>query len=331
MMHTITTIGSVGIREKEAGTLRYEYPKMIKAFIWVHWVSLLWIIGFIFAAQRMVIAGAVACAYFSKKRLGYTWPIINSTIFLFRFHLGSVALGSLVLFVVSFPRWIIIEANDRLKNGTGCLRKTLSACFGKIFGGLELWLRPLHHNAYTVVAVSGTDFFTSAGITADVLEANADKIPVINKDGGFLIFFSKATVSLLTGFVAAYMFKFNPQLEFWVFPTLLCAFVSYVIANSFLSIYEMVFDTLFVCFAEEITLVETSGGTMDYQDEGIRQFMDETVIFERSLGMRNELDESSGLSCRNTGRTVRFDRRTQVMMISRNSSKFDESVTSFGY
>ena len=71
MMHTITTIGSFGFREKEASTLRYEYPKMVKAFIWVHWISLFWIIGFIFAAQRMVIAGAVACGYFSR----YTFRI----------------------------------------------------------------------------------------------------------------------------------------------------------------------------------------------------------------------------------------------------------------
>ena len=154
---------------------------------------------------------------------------------------------------------------------------------------------------------------------------------MINKDGGFLIFFSKATVSLLTGFIAVYMFKFNPELEFWVFPTFICAFISYGIANSFLSIYEMVFDTLFVCFAEEVTLVETSGGTMDYQDKRIRQFMDETIVGERNLGIRNEFDDSSRVSWRNTGRTVRFDRRTQVMMISRNSSKFEESMTSVGY
>ncbi|KAE9549046.1 hypothetical protein FO519_007743 [Halicephalobus sp. NKZ332] len=330
MMHTIKTMGSVGFREKEASTLRYEYSKMVRVFIWIHWLAFLWILGFIFAAQRMVVAGAVACGYFSKKKLGYTWPIINSTLLLFRFHLGSIALGSLVLFVVTFPRWIIIEINNGFRNGKGCFRKLLNACFGKVFRGLELWLRPLHHNAYTVVAISGTDFFSAAGIAADVLDANADKIPLINKDGGFLIFFSKAAVSLLTGFIAAYRFKFNSELEFWVFPTLICVFVAYAIANSFLSIYEMVFDTLFVCFAEEVTLVETSGGTMSFKDERIRQFMDETIVVERSLGIRSDLEESSR-TWRNTGRTVRFDRRTQVMMISRNSSKFDDSMTSVGY
>ena len=80
------------------------------------------------------------------------------------------------MFVVTFPRWVVIEINNRLRNGTGCLKKVLNACFGKIFRGLELWLRPLHHNAYTVVAVSGADFLTAAGIVSLFLKMSIETL-----------------------------------------------------------------------------------------------------------------------------------------------------------
>lgn len=55
-------------------------------------------------------------------------------------------------------------------------------------------------------------------------------------------------------------FNYSRALQVWAIPLLLVAFFAYVVAHSFLSVFETVLDILFLCFAVDL---ETNDGSSE--------------------------------------------------------------------
>ena len=55
-------------------------------------------------------------------------------------------------------------------------------------------------------------------------------------------------------------FNYNRALQVWAIPLLLVAFFAYLVAHSFLSVFETVIDILFLCFAVDL---ETNDGSSE--------------------------------------------------------------------
>uniref|UniRef100_A0AC34Q7Q5 Choline transporter-like protein n=1 Tax=Panagrolaimus sp. JU765 TaxID=591449 RepID=A0AC34Q7Q5_9BILA len=162
MSKTISTIGVLNFPVRNVPILHFEASEIVYCFRILHFLLLIWILEFIFAAQRMIIAGAVACAYFSRNEPLIKWPILNSTVLLFRYHLGSIAFGSLVIFVFKIPRALFLKCYQRLYRESGRFSKCSQRILGGILGFFVTKLRPLHHNAFTPISVAGVEFCTAA-------------------------------------------------------------------------------------------------------------------------------------------------------------------------
>lgn len=55
-------------------------------------------------------------------------------------------------------------------------------------------------------------------------------------------------------------FNYNRALQVWAIPLLLVAFLAYLVAHSFLSVFETVLDALFLCFTVDL---ETNDGSSE--------------------------------------------------------------------
>lgn len=55
-------------------------------------------------------------------------------------------------------------------------------------------------------------------------------------------------------------FNYNRAFQVWAVPLLLVAFFAYLVAHSFLSVFETVLDALFLCFAVDL---ETNDGSSE--------------------------------------------------------------------
>lgn len=80
-------------------------------------------------------------------------------------------------------------------------------------------------------------------------------------------------------------FNYSRAFQVWTVPLLLVAFFAYLVADSFLSVFETVLDALFLCFAADL---ETNDGSSEKP-----YFMDQEFLVSRHFTSRCNLDPSN--------------------------------------
>ncbi|KHN72561.1 Choline transporter-like protein 1 [Toxocara canis] len=259
----------------------FNVTDQIRYMGWYHIVGLVWTTEFIFASHRMVVAGAVAIWYFKRR----SSPWCTSLATLINYHLGSIALGSFIITLVKLPRYVFMYAHAKLKESENFMAKYVLRCMISVLKCVENCLRCLHHNAYTIIAISGQSFFPAAKTAANILLDNAVDVATINTVGDFVLFLAKCIVTTACLSVAVFRFKFQLALNYWMIEAGVVGIVAYISASCFLSVIEMVIDTLFLCFAHDNDNVTKSHGSTDYADRHFKEYMSTTLDRERALGV----------------------------------------------
>jgi hypothetical protein len=72
-----------------------------------------------------------------------------------------------------------------------------------------------------------------------VLSSHALQVATINGLGDFILFLGKCLVTVITGCVGLFIFRSNPDLEFYAAPTLLVCVFAFLVAHCILSLYEV--------------------------------------------------------------------------------------------
>lgn len=87
---------------------------------WINLFAFLWFTQFLFGCQDFVIAGAVSKWFFTRNKNKLGFPILLSFAHLFRYHLGSICFGSLVIAVLQMIRAVLklieVRTDFDLKN-----------------------------------------------------------------------------------------------------------------------------------------------------------------------------------------------------------------------
>ncbi|KAH0500827.1 Choline transporter-like protein 3, partial [Microtus ochrogaster] len=230
----LLSLGTAGTAQVlEGGQVEYKPLSGIRFMWWYHLIGLVWTSEFILACQRMTVAGAVTACYFNRNQNDPpAHPILSSLSILFCYHQGTAAKGSILITVTRIPRVILTHVYSTLKDP----------------------------NAYTAAVINGTDFCTSAKDAHRILSKNSSHLTSVNCCGNFVIFLGKVLVVCFTVFGGLMAFNYNRALQVWAIPLLLVAFFAYLVAHSFLSVFETVIDILFLCFAVDL---ETNDGSSE--------------------------------------------------------------------
>ncbi|XP_063226885.1 choline transporter-like 1 isoform X1 [Bacillus rossius redtenbacheri] len=232
--------------------LRFVEPAWVPYMWWVYLVGLIWVSEFFLSCQQMVIAGAVAQWYFSQGK-NESCSVLSSMGQMFSFHLGSVVKGSFLITLFKLPRLVLTYIDFKLRQakeaGSTCALHLLRCCVCCLYC-FEQFIKFMNHNAYTVVAMEGTSFCTSARIAWNALVSNALNLATVNSIGDFILFLGKCIVTAVTGSIGLLIMKHNPHLHFYAIPTLVVCIFAFFIAHSVISLYEVVIDTMFLCKCE---------------------------------------------------------------------------------
>ena len=109
--------------------VEYEDVDWLRHMLWFYIVALIWTTEFIFAAQQLALAGAVAYWYFRKPTDS---PVCDSMTKLVKYHLGSVAKGSFLITIFKIPRLILTYFYAKMKAASGkgneCANCGLKTC-----------------------------------------------------------------------------------------------------------------------------------------------------------------------------------------------------------
>uniref|UniRef100_A0A668A484 Choline transporter-like protein n=1 Tax=Myripristis murdjan TaxID=586833 RepID=A0A668A484_9TELE len=265
-------LGTTGNPEQneETGLTEFRLTGPLQYLTWYHAVGLVWISEFILACQQMTVAGAVVTYYFTrdKNRLPVT-PILSSVLRLVRYHLGTVAKGSFIITLVKIPRLILMYIHNQLKGKeNACARCMLKTCICCLWC-LEKCLNYLNQNAYAATAINSTSFCTSARDAFVILVENALRVAAINAVGDFVLFLGKVLIVTSTAFAGVLLLNYQRDYAEWLLPLIIVCLFAFLVAHCFLSIFEIVVDVLFLCFAIDTKYNDGTPGKEFYMDKAL--------------------------------------------------------------
>ncbi|XP_071983622.1 choline transporter-like protein 3 [Engystomops pustulosus] len=242
------------------GQVDYKPLAGIRYMWWYHLFGLVWTSEFFLTCQQIVISGATVTWYLHRDKKKVQHPILSSMSLLFWYHLGTATIGSLLLMLVKIPQIILMNLSKLLrKRDNACTRCTKQCCFSCLWS-YGKWLRCLNQNAYTAMVINGTSLCTSAREAQALMEKSPLSVALLKSSGVFLIFLGKVFVVCFTVFGGLMAFNYHRELHVWVIPLLLVAFFAYLVAHSFLCLFETVVHSLLMCYAIDM---ETNDGSSE--------------------------------------------------------------------
>uniref|UniRef100_A0AC34F327 Choline transporter-like protein n=1 Tax=Panagrolaimus sp. ES5 TaxID=591445 RepID=A0AC34F327_9BILA len=153
---------------------------------------------FVGAFSDITLAGAFASYYwaFSKPKDVPSFPVLSSAGRALRYHMGSLAFGSLILAIVKFIRAILEFLYQKLHASHNKVLQIIFTILKCFFFCLEHILRILTTNAYIMIAMYGKGFFRSAKDSFSLITRNIIRTVVLNRVVAFLLFVGKATITI---------------------------------------------------------------------------------------------------------------------------------------
>ena len=192
-----------------------------------------------------------------------------------RYHLGTLAFGSLVLSFVRFVRMLIEAVEAKLKKYSeqyAAARVMLCLC-KCCFMCLESCLQFLNRNAYIMTSIYGESFCSAASHSFSLLSRNLVRVVVLDKVTDFILFVGKLLVTSLATLLAILLLSTVPELNYQPVPIILAIFGSFSIATCFSSIYAMAVDTIFLCVLEDLELHDGSPDDPYFMDMDIQNIV----------------------------------------------------------
>lgn len=227
-----------------------------------------WTMNFVTALGQMTLAGAFASWYFAFKKPDDipTFALTNAFFRCF-YHLGSMALGALIIAIIQILRAILNYVERKTKRVENCFTKCLM-CFCKCcLWCLEKCLRYISKNAYILTAIYGYGFCKASCKAVKLIVGNAARAVALDGTTELMLFIGKMLVACgCAAFTWAFfdqqftvdeswlqMINVDPDAvnSIWL-PTVIVFVGSYLIAMGFFNVYSMAVSTIFLCFLEDL-------------------------------------------------------------------------------
>jgi hypothetical protein len=232
---------------------------------------MLWNVQFLAYFCFLVVAGSVANWYFTYRDHmgnkirgdGYNElpasPVYKAFKRTIRYHLGTVAISSLLIAIIKFARMCVKYIEDKATPKRGvpsgpqkCVLKTIGCCLKCV----ECCMDKISKNALIWTAIWGDGFLTSACSSFDLIWRHLRKVAALNAVSHSLMFMGKITIAFVTTGVCAYGLTVGsphpsietPQISTPVAPAIVIFMLSYVVAALFMNIFETTIETTLLCF-----------------------------------------------------------------------------------
>lgn len=229
-------------------------PTVVPYFHAVNVVGFFWLVFFISAFGEMVLAAVFATWYWSFHKSNVPFFTLTRAVGrTVRYHLGTLAFGSLILTICRLIRVVLAWIQTKLKAYDNVVTRAILCCMQCFFWCLEKFLMFLNKNAYIMCAIHGKNFCSSARDAFELLMRNMLRVFALDQVTGFLFFMAKVLVTLGMG-ASMYFYldsdRMGQQLNYMVVPAVVVMVGTYLISSVFFGVYSMAVDTLFLCFCE---------------------------------------------------------------------------------
>ncbi|UJR09919.1 hypothetical protein I4U23_014140 [Adineta vaga] len=215
---------------------------------WLNVFAYVWFGSFLFAFKEMILAGVFANYYWSKQHLTTSYPVFYSMIITIRYHLGSIAFGSLVITLFKHLRMILDYIHRKLSKIQGCI---LFTCFFWLF---EKFLKFLNTNSYILIAMHGYSFPKATRQAFVYISTNCFRFFVLMNLTKWILFCGKISICIFNTYLfyqyLQWTNEFNHLILHWT-PLMAIGLLTYLICCIFFNVYTMAIKTFFLCFLED--------------------------------------------------------------------------------
>lgn len=174
---------------------------------------------------------------------------INVICIRYRYHLGTVALGSMIIFIAQ----IICSIIKSIMNSRHLRVFNLCCNITEI---VERLLKFMNKNTYIMVAIHGNDFCRSMRDAFNLLMRNIASVYVTNRVTTLQFsIFIVAISSAMGGLTYLFLPEHDMQSDMIIYPILISVIGSGIVAATFFGVYSMAIDTLFLCFCKCLTIM----------------------------------------------------------------------------
>ncbi|KAK9892587.1 hypothetical protein WA026_020969 [Henosepilachna vigintioctopunctata] len=224
--------------------LSYSMDNLMILAIIYNFFFFTWLVQFVLDCQFFVVGGAVATWFFTRNKQQLGAPVWTSFTNLRLFHLGTLALGSLILTVTALLRAIIKSMAQNPRT-----RWIINCCFDRI----EHMIKILSNNAYIMSAIHGQSFLRSGKRACKLLISNAINLIAINSIGDLILATAMSFIILLS-IGAGILLSMATEVENYSPVAVVCAIIAIIVTLVFFSSLKATIDCLFICFCEDTTL-----------------------------------------------------------------------------
>ncbi len=232
-----------------------------------------WSWNVIIGLSQITIAGAVGTWYWTREKRNVPFFVILKAFGrgLF-YHFGSVALGALLVAIISVIQFILMSLQYRLKGANNAVAKGLLACLQTLCGCLESLMKLMNKNAYIEIAIYGYSFCEGSKHAFSLIAANGLRLFTIDGISSIILFFGKMGITCGTGILGWYLLRRDASIiENYTVPLIFICLFAYIIATAFVNVVDMSIDTIFLCFLEDCEHNDGSAERPYYMPEGLRQ------------------------------------------------------------
>lgn len=234
-------------------------------------LAFFWLLQMIIALEEFIVASTIVIWYLQG---GHTdgYPLVESIWRVFRYHFGSLCLGSLIIAAIQFVRTILeyieYKAKDKGVDDSKCI-KYFFKCLGCLLFVCERCIKFLNKNAYIEIAIWGDSFCVSCTRALSLLLSNIGLTASVNGVGFLLATIIKVLVVASVGIVSFYWFETDDEEEAVMYAAvaLMTMVMAYFIADAFTDTFEMAGETLLFCWLEDYKTNRDEGEFMVGPDD----------------------------------------------------------------
>ncbi|KAJ3253641.1 hypothetical protein HK103_000429 [Boothiomyces macroporosus] len=262
-------------------SLVWNDPNIKQYELAYHIFGFLWTMFFLSGINQVTIAGAIATWYWTMdKKKSLKFPVMRSFGRVLLYHLGSIALGSLLIAIVEFIRLVLYEIQRRVKKTNNQFLTYLVACLQCCMKVVAMLVKFVNKNAYIYIAITGKAFFKSAGEATALIIKNALSAIALDCVSDFILVISKVFVAGITGFLAylylAYFSSSLPNASSINYPIVTVIFVAIaglMVAQAFFSVYDMAINTITLSFLIDLDKNDGSRERPYFMNDELRRIM----------------------------------------------------------
>ena len=240
-----------------------KFLENLKYFMLYNFFGLLWNIFFIISVGMTTVAGIFAGYYWQRGERKET-GILSNLWRVLRYHLGSLAIGSLLTAILVFIRSMVRLLKHQLDK-MGKTKKWVNyliSCVECCLACLQWVINFVNRNAYIVIAIEGYSYCGAAREALSLIGSNILRYVAINTVGDFILFLGKLCVTLGSAFICFMLLEDEKllsgedenELSSPLFPVIFVLIVAYAIASVFFAVVEIAVDTIFLSFCIDCKL-----------------------------------------------------------------------------